>query len=278
MTDSSPHQSPPEDAVTAIDLVRRFYNQQASENPRHAAVLGEPNDFATAYREHQEQATFLRNLVFKSSDCFLELGSGGGRWLELIANKVRFGVGVELSEQCVTVSRQRLADYPNISIVLSDITSYTPDRKFDYLYYSGVLLYLSDNQIHETLQRHLNALPDDCEVIMRDSLSTTQTHELCHPQGYRATYRTIEDWQTIMTAHGFELKSTSVANSYPLAAGVKHSSALLFGYRVARKVGLESPFIALVARLWGQSSSTDDTGYSHEFMFFRRVRGTAQEC
>jgi cyclopropane fatty-acyl-phospholipid synthase-like methyltransferase len=228
------------------ERVRQYYESQAQENPRHAAVLGEPNDFAAAYREHQELAVFREIVPLQSSTRFIEFGSGGGRWLEAVAATVRECVGVEFSNRCVEISRQRLADFDNVSIHRSDIQDFDLESEFDVLYYSGVLLYLSDEEINTSLGNHLPYLSPDGMILIRDSVSLTQTHQYRHPKGYLAIHRTIEDWLQIMERHGLELAARAPANARPLSEAKRRSKALRWLHRIARRCGLESSLMKRV--------------------------------
>jgi SAM-dependent methyltransferase len=255
------------------ERVREFYESQAQENPRHAAVLGEPNDFAAAYREHQELAVFREIVPLQSSTRFIEFGSGGGRWLEAVAATVRECAGVEFSNRCVEISRQRLADFDNVSIHRSDIQDFDLESEFDVLYYAGVLLYLTDQELDRCLSKHLPHLTSDGYVLIRDSVSLTKTHPYPRKQGYQTIYRSIETWQQILESHDLKLITRVPANGRPISDRVRRSKTLQLIHRVSRQSGYESVLMYVVSRTLGHISNASDLdpGYSHDFMLCQRA-------
>lgn len=257
---------------TELERVRQFYDLQALENPKHAAVLGEPNGFALAYREYQELAVFRQILPLNASTRLIEFGSGGGRWLRAVAPIVRQCVGVELSERCVDLSRRRLAGFDNVSIHHSAMGDFEMHTEFDVVYYAGILLYLNDVELKSCLDRHLQKLAPDGRVLIRDSLSANEHHEYRHHRGYVATYRTFADWQRIMADQGFVLESRSVANMRPISSRAKHSRLLRLAHGLANRCRVESGFVTMVSHFLGRDPAVVDhaPGYTHEFLLYHR--------
>jgi 2-polyprenyl-3-methyl-5-hydroxy-6-metoxy-1,4-benzoquinol methylase len=258
--------------------VRDFYDQQAARNPRHAAVLGEPSDFATAYREFQELRSFRAIVPLDPQTRLIEFGSGGGRWLDALAPLVSQAVGVELSPRCVDLSRQRLKAHRNVAVDHSDIEDYEPTGEFDLFFYSGVLLYLSDRALITCLRKHLSHLSADGKIVIRDSLSLGASHPLRHPDGYAAMYRSISDWQSMLAELGLVLRSRKIANQRPLSDRTKQSRLLQAADRVARRLSCHEFFLRSVAKLYGHDASLadEDPQYSHEFLLCRRIASPPQ--
>ncbi len=257
------------------ERVRELYESQAQANPKHAAVLGEPNDFSSAYREQQELAVFAEILPLKQSMRFIEFGSGGGRWLEAVAGKVSECVGVEFSDRCVEVSRQRLMKFDNVKIHHAAIQDFDLDREFDVLYYAGVLLYLPDQELDQCLSQHLSYLANDGHVLIRDSISLTETHLYQRSRTYKTIYRSIDSWQQILQSHNLQLITRVPANSLPISNRVRRSKTLRIIHWFALRLGCESALMSAVSRAFGHSSNAMDLdpGYSHDFMLCRRTAG-----
>jgi len=258
--------------ATQRSQVRGFYDQQAAENPRHAAVLGEPNDFAASYREYQELLSLEALLPIDTTESLIEFGCGGGRWLHALAPRVGVAVGVDLSEKCVELCRQRFEAFGNVSVHHADIQEFSPIREYDLMYYSGVLLYLSDEAIHDCLEKHLPHLSDRGLVLVRDSLALHRTHQISHPQGYRAIYRSLESWREIFDRHDFDLAGRQRANRRPLRNRARNSRPLQAAHRWARSAGVEKQLLGAVSALCGYGGRMPDKGeeYSHDFMLYTR--------
>lgn len=60
------------------------------------------------------------------SDTVLEIGAGPGGLTEELARRAGFVAAVEIDEELAALSRRRLADRPNVSIVAADVLDYAP--------------------------------------------------------------------------------------------------------------------------------------------------------
>ena len=256
--------------VDERERVREFYERQAQQNPRHAAVLGEPNDFARAYREYQELKVFRSLLSSPPPARFVEFGSGGGRWLEAMAPVAKQCIGVEFSGRCVEVSRARLERFANVVVHQSAIQDFRLESQVDLLYFSGVLLYLPDEELLPCLRAHLEHLSSGGHVMIRDTVALGETHQWRHPQDYVATYRSIDDWQRMMTALGLRLDSRAVANERPISDRVKRSWPLRAMYQLARRCGTDRSMLTWVSNTFGHAATkiVQEAEYSHDFLLF----------
>jgi hypothetical protein len=254
-----------------VDRVRSFYDENAKSNRRFAAVLGESNDFSLAYREFQEWRTFCGVVSIDKDSSLLELGCGGGRWLDALSPSAGDLVGVELSSECAAVARERLKKRTNVSIVESAIQEYQPTREFTHLYYSGVLLYLDDHEVRQCVECHLRAQPKSPTIIIRDSVALEGTHQLLHGEGYSAIYRDIDHWQRLLMQFGYRLTKRAVANAKDLRPAVKNSMFVSHFYTVASWLGLSKfLFRVLAASRVPLRKTSQWPGYSHDFLVFER--------
>ena len=255
------------------ERLREFYDRQAASNPKHAAVLGEPNEFALSYREAQELRVFRELLPLKPSYRFVEFGSGGGRWLHAAAPIVDQCIGIELSSRCVETSRARLQKFDNVTIHQSAVQDYQLSGQFDVFYYSGVLLYLDQSEIDQCFHKHMPNLKSDGWVLIRDSISLSETHRYPRKEGYKTIYRSVETWNQIFQSHGLQLVKRVPANEFPISARVRSSSTLRSIHWISQKFGFESWFLDAVGKNFGDISNAQvlDPGYSHDFMLCRRA-------
>lgn len=80
----------------------------------------------------------------------LEIGPGGGRWTAaLLAHGPRRLVGVELSERCVALCRERFADDARATFVQNDGWSLDalPDAAFDFVWSFDVFVHMEADVI-----------------------------------------------------------------------------------------------------------------------------------
>ncbi|HEX7297034.1 MAG TPA: class I SAM-dependent methyltransferase, partial [Pyrinomonadaceae bacterium] len=75
---------------------------------------------------------FLLSQIPTSCEHVLEIGCGCGRFSQLLAQRSRKVLAIDLSSEMIRVSRENSTRYPNIDFVLSDILEYPlPANHFD---------------------------------------------------------------------------------------------------------------------------------------------------
>ena len=256
------------------NAVEKFYDQHAKDHPRYAAILAEPNLFASDYRHTAESHQFDRIIDPQPSDVWLEYGSGGGRWMSHVARRVDRVIGVELSPQCAELARHRLRHFPNAEILVSDLRHYQPPAATSVIYYAGVLLYLDDDEIGSVLDRHLRDRAGVRRILVRDSLAQDQTHQLHHASGYTASYRTVERWTEIFKSVGFDLKRRLPANVAPLTGQEKLDLQFRLTHRLLHTVGRSDRWLRRIYQRRLNDRMTDGfiDRYRHDFLLFEPDR------
>jgi len=122
--------------------------QQSVKN--HFDQLAEKYDLSKSHAWYYYNA--LKDIVVKNVEPHkrvLEVGCGTGNLLFLA--KPEFGVGVDISEKMISIAKQKYRAHKNLSFVVSDITAYETDTKFDYMLFFDVIEHLE--QKPESIKR-----------------------------------------------------------------------------------------------------------------------------
>lgn len=168
-------------------------------------MLPDENDFVASYRRREEEAHFLKIFEPNKSMRILEVGTGGGRWAFFLADKVDFVAGIDFSEAMIKLAEQQRVEkkLDNIHFIRTDLLSFDDPQKFDLIYFSGVLQYINDIDVLESIKKAKSMLtPGGC-IISRD---TTQALKRVLMDGdYPVIYRTIDEYKAIFANAGLRL-------------------------------------------------------------------------
>jgi len=95
--------------------------------------------------ERDVEQAIIGLLGLENLESVLDLGTGTGRMLELLAPHVARGVGVDESQEMLSIARDRLKDVPHCQLRLGDVYRLPfPDQEFDAALFHQVLHYLDD--------------------------------------------------------------------------------------------------------------------------------------
>jgi SAM-dependent methyltransferase len=104
----------------------------------------------------------------------LDLGCGTGRTgLELDIKKYQYYVGVDISEVAINQARIECRENPDKNsrnyFVISDISKYMPDRKYDVILFRESLYYINQFLIPKILEKYRKYLSESGVMIVRIS-------------------------------------------------------------------------------------------------------------
>lgn len=196
----------------------------ASGSVPFAGMLMEGREFEAMYRLEAEQKHFLTLFQCTPESRILEVGSGGGRWAFFLAKQVASYVGLDISPKMIEISeaeclRRGLA---NAKFMCTSLIEYKSSEKFDLIFFSGVLQYMDDEVVTESLNRAVRMLAPGGVVISRDSVQLERRIE--KTGDYPVIYRTSEEYRAIFDASGLE--RTYMAVSYPAKRFTNFASRL----------------------------------------------------
>ena len=144
----------------------------------------------------------------------LDLGSGLGFWSFKFAAEVKKVIAVDFVEKMnLSVKREveKLNIY-NLELVTSDVVDFIPNIKIDYVFLSGVLLYLNDQRALKLIKNIYSYTNNNSEVLVRDATGLNGRYVIKNKysealkSNYSAIYRSKKEIITLFETNGFVLK------------------------------------------------------------------------
>ena len=143
----------------------------------------------------------------------LDLGSGIGFWSLNFAPKCKKVIGVDFIDQMNKIARKRANEHKitNVEFYTSDIVGFVPDIEFDYVFISGVLLYLTDYSATKLIKNIHGYTKKDARIILRDSTGIKGRFEIKNKYSddlkatYNAIYRSKSEILQLFSSNGFYL-------------------------------------------------------------------------
>ncbi len=90
-------------------------------------------------------------LKYISTGKALDLGVGNGRNTLFLLQKSFQVTGVDMSQEGIDIIRKQTKDNPHLNLVVSDVTKFKSDEKYDLIVAIGLLHFLNTNQVHELI-------------------------------------------------------------------------------------------------------------------------------
>ncbi|MCB0770199.1 MAG: methyltransferase domain-containing protein [Flavobacteriales bacterium] len=109
---------------------------------------------------HRSIINRLERAGLKPADNVLEVGCGVGMVTGLILDRVKQGkvVGIDISDRCIRIARERFSSTGRAEFLVSDMEGLDLGRKFDFILLPDVLEHIPEEQhdrLFGTLEKHL---------------------------------------------------------------------------------------------------------------------------
>ena len=139
------------------------------KNEQDAATKRQVEEFYNTFKDHQKKLginirhrTIFRNLKkagLRPSSTVLEIGCGIGTVSSLILSWLQEGkfVGVDISSESVAMARTRNSRYTNAEFIVSDMSDFSHQLRFDFVVMPDVLEHIPVEQ-HDNLFRVLSGI------------------------------------------------------------------------------------------------------------------------
>jgi SAM-dependent methyltransferase len=158
----------------------------------------------------------LEGIIKKYGKTFgtaLDCGCGTGRNTILLSKYFKQIDGLDLSEKFINGNRERFKKYKNISFFVSDAVSYFKNKenklKYDFIFFGGVMMYMSDEEVAEVLNGLPGIMNKNGVVVTRDSLSPAETRQV---DSFKI-YRSEQAYEKLFTHYGYrEITKQNGAN------------------------------------------------------------------
>jgi 2-polyprenyl-3-methyl-5-hydroxy-6-metoxy-1,4-benzoquinol methylase len=107
----------------------------------------------------------------------LDVGCGVGAWLERFAARFDHAEGIDLSSEMVASAKARLQQlgFANVDVSCRSALDLPDDRRYDFIFVGGVLMYLNDDVVEEMVGKLRRMLSPGGLLLLRESTSTPRT-------------------------------------------------------------------------------------------------------
>lgn len=202
------------------DQVVNFWDNVAKrsshKNRKNAGMLGPGTAFFEADRQSQENTKFNQLIDLNTISNVLEVGCGGGRWCFYLSDKVSGSItGIDISGEMIKLANSLLEreKLKNIEFYQKDFLSLDDIKKYDLIYFSGVLQYIEDDKIMEMLKKIKNEASSKCIILCRDTIQLKE--RITKTGDYPVIYRTKQEYIDLFSKSGFDLIASEIAYKIP---------------------------------------------------------------
>lgn len=205
------------------DEVLEFFEQRAKKSKtvgyNQAVIYQDKEPELAKKRDLMEKETLLPKLQLSSKERLLDIGCGTGRWAETLQNLVSYYHGIDASSGLLEIAKTRFNNLNFTCIKANEISMETLKEKelFDRVCCFGVLIYLNDIEVKQTLQAISKIIKKDGLFILREPIATKDRLTIKEhfstdmEQIYNAIYRTeqelfeaIEDFELLESNYLFD--------------------------------------------------------------------------
>ena len=169
------------------------YDDNLRKLERYVSLGGSVAGRHFADEDHQQIAILLSKLdglpPFGSA---LELACGTGWWTQWLAHRAEQVTAVDAAPEMLALNRERVKR-PNVRYILADVFSWTPDRRFDLVFFAFWLSHIPRDRFAAFWQLVADALAPGGRVFFIDELDTPQARGLETRLDDDAVLRQLED-------------------------------------------------------------------------------------
>jgi len=254
--------------------VRNFYNQQIKSFPKSPAILSCPSQIAADYRVQKEWETFYSLVSMSQDNKCLEIGCGGGRWGIRISKYVDLYIGIDISDEAIAYAKRNSGSH-NTRYIRTSLEDFETDETFDLIYFSGVLLYVTDDvQLEKLLNKYKSYLNHEGAIVIRDSIP--EKTQILQQSSYCAKYRSIEDLVDILDKQMFTLVKRNKSYSDLFFGGFWNSFIVnilyektVLLYEQKKIVDIVYELDCIFQKVFFFREKTHKSDFSHDFLIFK---------
>ena len=198
--------------------VRDFWDKVAVTDGASQGIdvgtLHKGNELQAFYRRRSEEM-FLNKFLSIGENRLkvLEIGTGGGRWAIFLARQGHMVTALDISEQMIQVAKNNFLNsgLDKIDFIVADPIEFLNEKKekFDLIYFSGMLMYLSDGDLAKILSLSKQRLTNNGRLLARETLVTKQ--RFVSGAHYPALYRTRQEYESIAQTAQLNLNQVTTA-------------------------------------------------------------------
>jgi trans-aconitate methyltransferase len=182
------------------------FDQAEYWRSRHRRLRGDPRSVgnlgSSLEESERSQAVVQRTVkeaarMLKPARSVLDLGCGYGRVSRSFTDEGYEYLGVDVSEDAVEAARRA---NPSAKFVVSDLSAWSPDRRFDVVVALYVLVHFVDDDIwRRLLEKIFGWLRDGGVILLADVFPDSRASPVAH-----VVNRPIAEYRPILQGHGFD--------------------------------------------------------------------------
>lgn len=174
--------SPGDQDVPQIDpaAVETFFCKRAEKaktiGALRAVIYQDKHPDLAERRDAAEKALLLPKLQLKSNSRVLDIGCGTGRWTGVLSPKVVLYHGTDFAAGLIELARAEYGKSTNVryTVIPSESISLQTlgeTHGFDRIVVLGLLIYLNEESVFETLRRILSVATAECRLLIREPVA-----------------------------------------------------------------------------------------------------------
>ncbi len=198
------------------DNIKSFWNKRAEKYIKEETLSAtnlEEDIKLQKMKVELERDKILSSIQLNKEDICLDLGCGFGAWSEILSPFVKKIIGVDYIPKMIEIAKQNAKDRKinNIEYFCSNATSFKTTEKFNFIFISGLLLYLSNKDIKRMVSSILKYSNKSTRLVLREPTGTKGQYTIIDEyseslnESYSAIYRTRQELISIFEEIGFFL-------------------------------------------------------------------------
>lgn len=157
------------------------------------SVMYDPKHLAFVLSRYKFVAKMLQG-----RDRVMEVGSGDGIGLTVVAQMVKQLHAVDWDERLLDGNARRLKHLTNVSYVMADLNTESPRLKVDAAYWIDVIEHLDAATESTVIQHIVDCLPDDGVLITGTPNKTSEQYASPQSKALHINLKTMDELRTLM--------------------------------------------------------------------------------
>jgi SAM-dependent methyltransferase len=205
------------DYSSTFRLFEKLASNSTPSSSHAATVFADLDD--AEHRHAAEIAEAMPIIAVGRSSRVVDIGCGGGRWATTLVREIDPPVanytGVDFSPTLIGLARQLpLGGTASFHVMSADALDLNVlGHGYTHALVTALCLYLNDSSVDAMIGSVSKLVRPDGRFYLREPVSLTGTRltlidEFSERIGdsYNAIYRTLEDYEAMMTRHGFDIE------------------------------------------------------------------------
>jgi len=192
--------------------VKQFWENRASQYGKttYQSITNFADEEESVKRDIIEK-NMLKPYLFDKLN-ILDMGCGVGRISLWLAEKGHNVTGIDYAKNLLDIATVEAKKKElDVRFICSQSHSYNESKKFDMIIIFGMLLYLNDDRVIQTIMNCKKLLKRNGTIIVKESVGVTERFEVINKYSdalqdkYNAIYRTPSNMIRLFEMYGFQL-------------------------------------------------------------------------